>query len=501
MTPKDYNPDVLLCLANLSNDEVFTPPAIVNQMLDLLPETLWQNPNARFLDPSCKTGVFLREIAKRLLKGLATQIPDWQARVDHILTKQLFGLAITELTGLLSRRSVYCSKTANSAYSVCDAFHTEAGNIYFEALHHDWEDGRCRYCGASQSVYDRGDDLEQHAYQFIHTDSPEKIFNNMKFDVIIGNPPYQLEDGGNSASAKPIYHLFIEQAKKLNPQFLCMIIPSRWFAGGKGLDEFRFSMLNDTHIQYIVDFKDASECFPSVNIAGGVCYFLRNKNYSGECVVVNYRKGEKKTLKRALNEYPIFVRDNVAISILQKLKIAKEDTFDKYVLSRNAFSLTSNIRGAKKWQNTDDLRMLSSEGFSYIKETDIIDKAKVKDKFKVIVTYAMSGGNKPSSDGKYQILSSLLVLLPKEVCTETFLVVETCNDEATAQNVRKYLSTKFVRFLLLQALSSIHITKSSFVFVPYLDFSKPWTDEELYKKYNLTQQEIDFIESMIRPME
>ena len=263
-----YNPDVLSCLANLSNDEVFTPPQLANQMLDMLPQELFRSPDTKFLDPCTKSGVFLREIAKRLIEGLADTIPDLQQRIDHIMHHQLYGIAITRLTSMMSRRSLYCSKSASGKYSISQ-FDDEAGNIRYRDIRHTWVQGKCKYCGVSQQIYDRENNLESHAYEFIHTDNPNTLFKNMTFDVIIGNPPYQMSTAGSVESqAIPIYHKFVEQSIKLSPRYLCMITPARWLNGGFGLDNFRNKMLSDEKISIIHDFMESQECFPGVDISG-----------------------------------------------------------------------------------------------------------------------------------------------------------------------------------------------------------------------------------------
>jgi site-specific DNA-methyltransferase (adenine-specific) len=496
----NYNPDVLSCLANLSNDEVFTPPEVANSMLDMLPEELWSNPNAKFLDPACKTGVFLREIAKRLLKGLEQQIPDLQQRIDHIFQHQLYAIAITELTGLLARRSLYCSKTADGKYSIT-AFDHADGNIKFERTQHSWINGRCKYCGASQSEYDRGDELETHAYQFIHTNNPEKIFN-MKFDVIIGNPPYQLSDGGSAGGAMPIYQIFVEKAKLLMPKYLCMIIPSRWFAGGRGLDYFRQQMLNDDRIQTLVDYPKSRDCFQGVDIAGGVCYFLWDKNYHGPCNVISVNQKKTNLMTRNLNEFDIFIRDNIGVEIIHKIRKTAFHSASDIVEKVSPFGLRSYTRGEKvPFENS--LTLISSDGVSYIRKADVLKNQKLIDLYKVVIGYLNPdrAGVNNASDGKSNVTTKISIYNPGTVITETYIIIGTFNDIEYAKNYTTYIKTKFVRFLILLTLSSMHITKSSFQFVPLQDFSEPWTDEKLYKKYGLTEDEISFIESMIRPME
>ena len=506
MANEIYNPDVLNCIANLSNDEVFTPPELANKMLDLLPQELFRSSETTFLDPFTKSGVFLREIVKRLDRGLEKQIPDRQQRIDHILHHQVFGIACTELTSLLARRSVYCSKFANGKYCI-SKFDTEEGNILYRNIQHTWVNGKCKYCGASQSVYDRGSEAEQYAYMFIHTDNPSKFFNNMKFDVIIGNPPYQMSDGGgmqtesSSGSAIPLYHLFVNQSKKLNAKYISMIIPARWYSGGRGLDAFRDEMLNDGCLSHIVDYADSRDCFPGVDIAGGVCYFLRNLNNEKECTIENHYKSNVKTSIRKLNEYSVFIRFSQAIDIIKKVLALKEQTMEEWVYSSKPFGFRSFEFGNDK-RKSGDVEMLGSKGFSYVSKKDVRSNLELIEKWKVVMSKASAEhAGQTDNDGRKKVVSKVEVLKPNQICTETYLLLGTFDEENEANNLAGYVKTSFFRFLLSTILLTQNIAKDKFQFVPLQDFSHPWTDEMLYKKYGLTQEEIAFIESMIRPME
>ena len=496
----NYNPDVLTCLANLSNDEVFTPPQVVNRMLDMLPAELFRSKETKFLDPVSKSGVFLREIAKRLMIGLESQIPDIHERADHIFTKQLFGIAITELTALTSRRSVYCSKRANGEYSICRKFSDEDGNLRFNPIEHKFVDGKCKYCGASESVFGKKvrKELESHAYEFIHTDKPEKIFGNMKFDVIIGNPPYQLSDGGNSASAKPIYQLFVEQAKKLNPRYMTMIIPARWYTGGKGLDDFRLGMLSDKHIRKMIDYTNSSDCFSGVDIAGGICYFLWDRDNPGLCDFTNNFGGKQSSTTKALDEFDVFIRYPMADSIVHKVKKKREKMMSEMVSTRKPFGLATNAEPMKQ----GDINLRYNKGWGKYLRKKIVVGLGIIDKWNVMISYLSSEhAGQPDKTGTFRVLSTMELLPPGSICTETYLIAGSFNTKEEAENEYFYLRTRFVRFLIAQAAISQHITRGSFQFVPIQDFSHPWTDEILYEKYGLTDDEIAFIESMIRPME
>ena len=498
-----YSPDILNCLANLSSDEVFTSPELANRMLDLLPQELFQNPKTRFLDPCSKSGVFLREITKRLLVGLEGQIPDLQERIDHVMTKQVFGIACTDLTAEMSRRTLYCSKQANGEYSVSTAFQDGQGNLLYERCHHTWNaQGRCEHCGASKGEYHRSDSRETYAYPFIHKSIKEIFHKNMQFDVIIGNPPYQMSDGGGTgSSAMPIYHKFVLQAQKLNPRFLCMIIPARWYSGGKGLDEFRNTMLNDFRIKDLVDYVDSRECFPSVDIAGGVCYFLWNRDYYGLCTVNTIRKNSSTIVERKLNEFDTFIRENTSIQIIRKVLQRQEKMMDSIVFSRNPFGFASNA-SYSAIEKKGSIPIMTSKGYFYVSRESVTSNEQCIGKWKVVMSKASSEhAGQTDKDGRKKVLSKVEVLPPNTICSESYLLISVFDDEHKAENLKDYAKTNFFRFLLSTILLTQNIAKDKFQFVPLQDFSHPWTDEMLYKKYGLTEDEIAFIESMIRPME
>jgi site-specific DNA-methyltransferase (adenine-specific) len=454
------------------------------------------------LDPACKTGVFLREIAKRLIKGLEPQIPDLQERIDHIFHKQLYAIAITELTSLLSRRSVYCSKYPQSEFSVTQ-FDDAEGNIRYRNIKHSWVNGKCKYCGISKNTVlgedERGKTLEAHAYEWIHTLKPEEIFN-MKFDVIIGNPPYQLSDGGAQASATPIYDLFVEQAKKLSPRYLSMIIPARWFGGGKGLDQFRSDMINDNHIRVLHDFLNASDCFGNgVEIKGGICYFLWDRDNASKCKVYTHNgknviEQEERFMKEENSD--VFIRYAEGVSIYHKVKLLNESTIDSYVSSQKPFGLRTYVHGEKK-PFKGSVKMYERGGIGFINPSEITRNHSWVQKPKVYISAAYNAGD----TYPHQIIGKPIPGDINSCCTETYVVVGPFDSPETVANVISYIQTKLFRFLVMLKKTSQHAAASVYSFVPVQDFSHPWTDEELYKKYGITDDEIAFIDSMIKPMD
>lgn len=525
-TNSTYNPDVLTCLANLSNDEVFTPPNIASDMLDQLPTEIWSDPHAKFLDPVTKTGIFLREIGKRLMIGLEYQIPDLQERINHIYSTQLYGIGITELTSLLSRRSVYCSKFANGKYSIVTNFSNAEGNISYERIEHEWANNNCKFCGANRTEYDRTQELETHAYKFIHTLEPEEIFN-MKFDVIIGNPPYQLNVGnisGNSSKARAIYHMFIEQAMNLNPRYLTMIVPSRWMTRStEGIpSDWLDKMINDKRIKVLHDFPDARICFPGVEIKGGVCYFLWERDYSGKCSYYLHQ-GDSEINPTPHVDYlnsrgaGVVIRDVKGQSIIDKIenienKYIHDDkkNFSGLVSPKDFFTnkqkLTSSWNNFSKKQ--DDLHTVKyylnksfhKIPFAWIKSIDIPKNLESVQLHKVFI--AAAGGSGTDS----QVLGNPFYGEPGSACSQTYLVIGYDPNthklsKVECENIISYISTRFFRYLVSIKKKTQNGPRSVYQFVPMQDFSESWTDEKLYKKYGLSDDEVSFIESMIRPME
>ncbi len=509
-TLRGRNPDVLTCIANLSNDEVFTPPEFANRMLDTLAEAwaadnngadIWADSSVRFFDPCTKSGVFLREITSRLVKGLADEIPNLDERVNHILTEQIFGIGITYLTSLLARRSVYCSKHANGPHSITKGFDSEAGNIWFERVEHTWKDGKCVYCGASQKTLDRGEELETHAYAFIHTNDiktrmAELFGGDMQFDVIIGNPPYQLNDGGYGTSAAPIYQLFVEKALDLDPRYAVFVTPSRWMAGGKGLDKYRERMLSDKRLRNIMDYPKLYEGFPGVKIRGGISYFLWDRDYQGPCRVQTIWDGQPTgpAVSRYLDGYDILVRRNEAVPILEKVGAKGEPTLDARVSSRKPFGLATNFKGKpSKAGLKKPIQLFENQRIGWIERKDIAVNSVWVDEWKVLMT-AVQG---TSAAVETKFLSKPIIAEPGTACTETYLVAGHFDNETTAANYAKYLRTRFVRFLVSLRKATQHATRDVYAFVPDLPLDQEWTDTKLYKRYGLAKDEIAFIESQV----
>jgi site-specific DNA-methyltransferase (adenine-specific) len=496
---RDTGPDVLEVISNLSSDEVFTPPRIVNEMLDLLPDEVWRNPELRWLDPACKTGVFLREVTRRLMVGLIDAYPDENDRLGHILKEMIFGIAITEITSLMTRRTIYCSKDASSENSV-PPMEAASGNVWFERLAHDFDSsGRCRACNATQTQF--GDiSKETHAYGFIHPAGHERIKGSvdMRFDVIVGNPPYQMDaESGNRTM--PIYHLFVEEAKKLNPQYMAFIIPSRWMAGGLGLADFRETMLSDKRVRSLVDYPKASEVFPGVEIKGGVCYFLWDRDHHGDCQVTLKRGGTAfGPVSRELGQFDVLVRDSRALAILEKVLARDEPSITELLAADKEFGMTSNFSGysAKRSSGAIELYLVRSgrRSIGWMKRSAVSKSAHLIDTWKLLVPKAGSDGGQTIPDS---VLGSPIVAGPPSACTQTYLFFYV-DSEAEAHSIEMYMKTRFFRFLVSLRKISQDATRSTYTWVPQQSWDTQWTDEKLYEKYGIDDEERAYIESMIK---
>lgn len=529
-TLANHNPDVLTCIANLSNDEVFTPPAFANRMLDTLElawaeanngESIWASPTVTFLDPFTKSGVFLREVVARLNVGLAAQIPDLHERIDHILTKQVYGIGITTLTSLLARRSLYCSKYANGVHSIARSFDRDWGNVWFERTEHTWEGGRfsdlldaqgepvlvggrCKFCGSQETRFDRDEGLETHAYAFIHTDDIQariaELFGaEMQFDVVIGNPPFQMTGAAGGTSDASIYHLFVEQAQRLAPHFVMMVTPSRWLAGGRGMDDFRARMLGDRHLRDLVDFPLSVEVFPGVELKGGVSYFLWDESYEGLCRVKTVRASSEQESLRDLDEFDIFVRDPRAAEILNKVMVANEPSINTLLTRDTPFGLASNFRDFESTPSAGSIplyyiqRMKRDVG--YIQAQLIVKNSALVNSWKVLVPEAYNGGDMVP----HQILGKPCIAPSPSACTQSYLFFR-CDSSDEAESIQSYYLTKFFRFLVSLRKITQHAINSTYAWVPVQTWDRQWTDDELCLKYGLTAEDRDYIEAQIKPM-
>ena len=509
------NPDVLTCIANLSNDEVFTPPEFANRMLDTLAGTwaadhdganVWANSTVTFLDPCTKSGVFLREITSRLTKGLADEIPDLPERVNHILARQVFGIATTYLTSMLARRSVYCSKHALGDHSISKGFSTDAGNIWFERTEHSWVGSRCEYCGAPRAIFDREPGLETHAYAFVHTNDikariAELFGGDMQFDVVVGNPPYQMTGGAGGSSDSSIYHLFVQQALKLEPRYAVFVTPSRWLAGGRGLDEFRTDMLGGGHLRSLTDFPDSGEAFPGIQIKGGVCYFLWDGTYKGTCDVTRVVGGQELLQRnRQLGEFDVLVRDDRALGILRKVLAKKEPSVVDLVSGDTPFGIPTNFDGWTAQRNGKKIPLhLISRGrraIGFINRSDVRKNAGAIDAWKVLVPKAYGAGE----SSPHQILGKSVVASPPSVCTQSYLVVGPFESESGAQSFASYYRSRLFRFIVSLRKITQDALRSTYTWVPQQPWNGAWTDELLNAKYGITDDEAAYIESVIRPM-
>ena len=542
--------DILETITNVGNDEVFTPRKTCDRMLDSLPVEVWSNPLYKWLNPATKNGIFEREIAIRLDKGLEKIIPNKEERRKHIFQNMIFSIGQTKFTSNVARRTLYYCSQANrkcdglkasdghyvNGYSVGNGswFEDEEGNIKTPTSDHEYVDSkgnrmpssckgdarkkyRCKYCGMNgTSKYNDANQREKYAYEFIHINHlvlerhMQRLFfkgdKKMKFDIIIGNPPYQLNDGGGTgSSAGPIYNLFVEQAISLKPKYLCMIIPSRWFSGGKGLEDFRNKMINDHRISLLHDYMNAKVCFPTASIEGGVCYFLWERDYDGECTIVTHDSDgsivDKSTRYLGSSaSSDIFVRNEKALDILKTVTKNKYKSFDAIVSSRNPFKLGDPTNQCEI-SPTGNSRVLGyfdrTRSFRYLKKGIVIPSGhELVDKYKLFVSKADGAAGQIGNPIPARIMGKAELGEPGDVCSETYLVVGPFISKEQALNAQTYMQTKFFRFMV-GIRKNKNMPKDTYKFAPIVDFSKKWTDKELFEKFGLSKEQISTIETFI----
>lgn len=463
------------CFLNeqFDSQEVLEEPRLVDQ--GQVTEDIFLNPEARILEMNSKSGLYPLYMAYSLyamkLPGPEDKLPleQTQALWQETVEQQIFVLCKTRMAESITRRTLvgYQDWTVNATY-------------------------------IPHLLERMENDPQRLAKKLQRTDTWGKEGQPMKFDAIVGNPPYQEMDGGNNASAVPLYQLFMEQAILVEPHYISMIMPARWYSGGRGLDKFRSEMLNDERLCKMMDFSDSNDCFPGVDIAGGVCYFLWDKSAHGECKVISVHNGKQSVSERKLNEYDTFIRFKEAISIIKKIQLRESKFYSERVSSQKPFGLRTYVKPTE----SGDIKLRYSGGIGPFNRADVTSGLDWIDKWKVTMSYlTYDHAGRPDKNGQRRIFSTMDILPPETVCTETYIVIDCFDTEQEAKNLMAYLKTRFVRFLVAQLAATQHLSKATFGFVPVQDFTEEWTDEKLYKKYELTEDEIAFIESTIRVME
>ncbi len=451
-------------------------------------EKVFKDPNTRILEINSKTGlyplfmaysVFAEKLqAYRETHWSATEVPlEIQNQIwDEVLRNHIFVICKTEMAKSITKRTLRGFRQA------------KVNARYFEDL--------------INKITNQPELFINKVTNGINYWKNNALEENMKFNAIVGNPPYQIMDGGGAGtSAISIYNFFIEIAKRLNPYYISMIMPARWYSGGKGLDGFRSNMLNDTHIQTMFDYPNPKDCFPTANISGGICYFLWNSQYNGKCTFTNIVNGSKNTMMRTLNEHEVFIRYNEALTIINKVVGDGFKSVLDIVSARNPFNIDSSVRGSETKKGKNDVLVYSSRGTGYLPLDSIKEKTSLLFKYKTLMGKVLSGHlGETDENGQVKVITSTMVAKPNEVSTDSFLVIGPFDTEAEAENMKYYLHTKFLRFMLLQSLTSMNISRGNFRFVPLIDMKRAWSDSELYRIYNFSKEEINYIESMIKPM-
>lgn len=550
------NFDILETITNVGNDEVFTPRKTCDMILDSLPDEVWHNPHYKWLNPATKNGIFEREIAIRLDEGLKDIIPDQEIRRKHILQNMIYAIGQTKFTANVARRTVYYCSQANrkcdgikakdghyvNGYAIGNGtwFDDEEGNIKTPCTDHLFVDSsgnkmpsniadkekekyKCLFCRiGAKSQYNDDRQREKYAYEFIHIDENKLLTylqnrffggnKNMKFDIVIGNPPYQLSDGGAQASSRPIYQLFVQQAIALKPKYISMIMPSRWMTGGKGLDDFRTAFISDKHIRVLNDFPNGKDCFPNNDIKGGVCFFLWKRDEEGKCYIVKHDNGTISQSERYLKEgnADIFIRDDKLVGILNKVVAYKGGSFSKIVSPRKPYGLSGDIFKNPAKYALPEMGVAPLENENYLIIHGLDEHLKRVKRYvpldypipnkKLINGYKLFVARNQGSGTFGETLSEPIFAGPNELCTETYVVFGPFNTKKEMENCWKYVKTKFFRAILGIRKLDQNASQSVYQYIPLISFTEPVNSKSLYSNFDLSNDEIDFIEKNVKEM-